>query len=205
LRKLKIQEIIPLTIQGEGFHAGTPCSFIRLFGCPVGCYFCDTGYAANEEKRPEYKEMTISEIKAELQSENIVITGGEPFTNIDFAYLLLELNEKTVSIETSGIRYNPALNKEWVTLSPKEHLNKKASLNQHTIARANELKLIVAEESDFYYYSSLVVLFTSQNKPVYIQPEWSNMNQSLEMLIELANRHKAVKLSLQTHKLIGVR
>lgn len=204
MRKLKIQEIIPLTIQGEGFNVGTPCSFIRLFGCPVGCYFCDTGYASNEGQLPDYKEMEIDEIKAELQSESVVITGGEPFVNPNFAFLLLELGEKTVGIETSGIKYSDALTDEWITLSPKEHLNKKAPVDRQIAQRANELKLIVSEESDFGHYSGLVQQFKKQNKPVYVQPEWSKMSQCLDMLIELANKND-VKLSLQTHKLIGVR
>lgn len=204
MRKLKIQEIIPLTIQGEGFNAGTPCSFIRLFGCPVGCYFCDTGYASSEKQLPDYKEMEIDEIKAELQSENVVITGGEPFVNSSFAFLLLELSKQIVSIETSGIKYSDALSDEWVTLSPKEHLNKKAPVDKQIAQRANELKLIVSEESDFNYYSDLVQRFKKQNKPVYVQPEWSKMSQCLDMLIELANKN-GVKLSLQTHKLIGAR
>jgi len=148
--------------------------------------------------------MTIAYIKSQLQSDKIVITGGEPFVSPDFSYLLLELNEKVVSIETSGIRYSAAVTNEWVTLSPKEHLNKKALVNEQVAERANELKIVVAKESDFSYYSDLVQSFKEQNKPVYIQPEWSAMSQSLEMLIELANIHN-VMLSLQTHKLIGVR
>lgn len=193
-----------MTIQGEGFHAGTPCSFIRLFGCPVGCWFCDTGYATDKEERPDFREMTIADIQAELESNNIVVTGGEPFVSLDFAFLLLELNKKKVSIETSGIRYSHALTKEWVTLSPKEHLNPKAQIDKEIVHRANELKLVVSQESDFNYYSHLVQFFKEQGRPVYIQPEWSNMSNSLDMLIELANRN-SVKLSLQTHKLIGVR
>ena len=148
--------------------------------------------------------MEIDEIKAELQSENVVITGGEPFVNSSFAFLLLELSKQIVSIETSGIKYSDALSDEWVTLSPKEHLNKKAPVDKQIAQRANELKLIVSEESDFNYYSDLVQRFKKQNKPVYVQPEWSKMSQCLDMLIELANKN-GVKLSLQTHKLIGAR
>jgi len=204
MRKLRVQEIIPLTVQGEGFNAGMPCSFVRLFGCPVGCYFCDTGYSANEKKPPVYHEMTTDEIKTELLSDNVVVTGGEPFVNLNFAYLLLELFDKRVSIETSGIKFSDTLTNEWVTLSPKEHLNKDALIDRRLAQRANELKLIISKESDFDYYSSLVQHFKEQSKPVYIQPEWGIMSQSLEMLIGLANENE-VKLSLQTHKLIGVR
>lgn len=148
--------------------------------------------------------MTIGYIKAQLQSDNIVITGGEPFVSPDFPYLLLELNDKFVSIETSGIRYSGAITNEWVTLSPKEHLNKTALVNEQLAQRANELKIVIAKEADFNYYLDLIQYFKEQNKPVYLQPEWSNMSGNLEMLIELANKN-GVKLSLQTHKLIGVR
>ena len=103
--------------------------------------------------------MSIPEIKAELLSTNVVVTGGEPFVNKDFAYLLLELSEKKVSIETSGIGYSYALTDEWVTLSPKQHLNEKALVDSQVAQRANELKLVISQESDFYYYSDLVQYF----------------------------------------------
>lgn len=41
---IPVHETFQETIQGEGYWSGTPCDFIRLSGCPVGCWFCDTGY-----------------------------------------------------------------------------------------------------------------------------------------------------------------
>ena len=38
------QETFQDTIQGEGAQAGRPCDFVRLYGCPGGWFFCDTGY-----------------------------------------------------------------------------------------------------------------------------------------------------------------
>jgi len=43
MEKLRIHEYFLETIQGEGFWSGCPADFIRLWGCPVGCSFCDTG------------------------------------------------------------------------------------------------------------------------------------------------------------------
>ena len=84
---INIQEIIPLTIQGEGYHTGLPCSFIRLFGCPVGCYFCDTGYASGSDL-PSFKRLSFNEVVNQLRSKNVVITGGEPCVDPEFTNMV---------------------------------------------------------------------------------------------------------------------
>ena len=39
--KFNVQETFQSTLQGEGYNSGRVCDFIRLYGCPVGCFFCD--------------------------------------------------------------------------------------------------------------------------------------------------------------------
>ncbi|MFM6836849.1 MAG: 7-carboxy-7-deazaguanine synthase QueE [Dolichospermum sp.] len=201
---LKIQEIIPLTIQGEGFHSGMPCSFIRLFGCPVGCHFCDTGYALGE-KPPKFTLFLLEEILDHIKSDNIVITGGEPCINTEFTKLVVELKnkEKNISVETSGIKNLPILSDVWVTLSPKEHISNNGRVDQEVFRNINELKLIVSNPQDIKYYENRIYWCNSKNIPVFFQPEWNVRHDILEVIIELADRYNA-KVSNQIHKLIGV-
>lgn len=202
---LKIQEIIPLTIQGEGFHSGMPCSFIRLFGCPVGCYFCDTGYSSGS-KHPEYIKLNIEDVLGELQSKNVVITGGEPCINPEFTNLVNSLMTQgyKVNVETSGIKYLECLDNVWVTLSPKEHLTDNGKIDSGILKRVNELKIVVSSLDDFSYYQNIIYWCKLKDIPVYLQPEWSKKDEILGLIVELANKHN-IKVSSQVHKLIGVR
>ena len=208
LSAIKIQEIIPLTIQGEGYNTGLPVSFIRLFGCPVGCPWCDTGYG--DIKSATYSVMSIDEILPQLQSNNIVISGGEPLVNPAMPALLIHLLGlgKKLFIETSGIR-EIALPPEmvdqiWVTFSPKEHISDTGNINHQIIDQANELKIVIKEESDFEYYQDLIETFKRQKKPIYLQPEHKSLKSSLPLSITLANNN-SVNTSNQIHKFLGVR
>ena len=74
---INIHETFQETLQGEGYHTGTACDFIRTYGCPVGCYFCDTGYEPNgdyyNKKIP--KSTPNQSSKATLVALNISTTG----------------------------------------------------------------------------------------------------------------------------------
>lgn len=104
--RLWIQEVFP-TIQGEGPYQGTPAVFVRLGGCNLKCFWCDTDF----ESSTWYPSVTelVSKIM-ECTQENfhmqplVVLTGGEPLRQ-DIRYLLLELWEHDyhVQIETNGL------------------------------------------------------------------------------------------------------
>ena len=74
----KINEIF-YSLQGEGYHTGTPAIFVRFSGCNLKCDFCDT-------QHEEGKMMTDDEIIAEVKkypAVTVVLTGGEPSLWID--------------------------------------------------------------------------------------------------------------------------
>lgn len=88
------------TIQGEGPFAGTPATFIRLFGCNLRCYFCDTDF---ETGRAPFKIDTL--VNRPENHKLIVLTGGEPFRQPIGRLIagLLRRNDGTiVQIETAG-------------------------------------------------------------------------------------------------------
>ena len=111
----KINEIF-YSLQGEGYHTGTPAIFVRFSGCNLKCDFCDT-------QHEEGKMMTDDEIIAEVKkypAVTVVLTGGEPSLWIDDELIdRLHQAGKYVPIETNGTRPLPAAI-DWVSCSTKE-------------------------------------------------------------------------------------
>ncbi|MBX3237608.1 MAG: 7-carboxy-7-deazaguanine synthase QueE [Nitrospiraceae bacterium] len=98
---MRITEIFH-SIQGESTHAGRPCVFIRLTGCPLRCTWCDTEYSFYGGR-----EMSLDEILEEIRRTgcNLVeVTGGEPLSQPDAPLLLRRLCDEgyEVLLETSG-------------------------------------------------------------------------------------------------------
>ena len=111
----KINEIF-YSLQGEGFHAGTPAVFVRFSGCNLKCDFCDT-------RHEEGKDMTDEEIVEEVlryPSRMVILTGGEPGLWVDDALIeALHKAGKYICIETNGTCVLPE-QIDWVTCSPKQ-------------------------------------------------------------------------------------
>ena len=142
--QLPIHETFQSTVQGEGYWTGCLVDFIRLSGCPVGCPWCDTGYADGGTNLPRV-ERPIGELLAEVKSPRVVITGGEPFIHKHLPELVQALlaANKQVSIETSGSFWQEVSPAAWITLSPKEHINPKYPVQNQFWSRANEVKIII--------------------------------------------------------------
>lgn len=96
----KINEIF-YSLQGEGYHTGTPAVFIRFSGCNLKCSFCDT-------RHEEGVLMSDDEILAEVKkypAVMVILTGGEPSLWIDSGFIdRLHRVGKYVCIETNGTR-----------------------------------------------------------------------------------------------------
>ena len=207
----KIHEIIKSTIQGEGYNWGMPIDLVRLYGCPVGCSFCDTGYSSEDDygKNINYKKMDFENILGEINSKNILISGGEPFINKSLNYLCseLEANGHRVFLETSGSFWKELPDNSWITLSPKEHLNSKFKVDKRFWERADEIKLVISSEKDFKYYQSHLsnIQNSSTPKMIFLQPEWSVKDQIMPYLVELLNQNPNYRLSIQGHKLLNLK
>jgi 7-carboxy-7-deazaguanine synthase len=99
--RIRVTEIF-FSIQGESTHAGRPCVFVRLTGCPLRCTWCDTEYAFHGGA-----DMTIDEVTARVKTYDcplIEITGGEPLHQPAALPLIERLCGEgfEVLIETSG-------------------------------------------------------------------------------------------------------
>lgn len=201
--KLPIHETFQSTVQGEGYWTGTLVDFIRLAGCPVSCPWCDTGYSNGGKGLPAVPQ-SIAQLLAQLQSPRVVITGGEPFIHRDLPELVAALLacDKQVSIETSGAYWLDVSPLAWITLSPKEHISPKYPVQEFFWTRVNEIKLVVSTGEELEFYHNYLV--NNVNIPVFLQPEWNSKELAIPIVLELLKQNPSYRLSLQTHKFIGV-
>lgn len=178
----KINEIF-YSLQGEGYHTGTPAVFVRFSGCNLKCSFCDT-------RHEDGVMMTDEEIMAEVvkyPAVTVILTGGEPSLWIDDALIdSLHAVGKYVCIETNGTKRLPAAI-DWVTCSPKQGA-------RVVLTRIDEVK-VVYEGQNIDVYESLPA------EHFFLQPcSCSNTADTVDCVL----RHPKWRLSLQTHKLIDI-
>lgn len=186
------------SVQGEGAWTGTSAFFIRLALCDVGCWFCDTKESWSAKRHPQRSidELVESAIKA--NSAIVVITGGEPLMH-DLTELTQALHQakQRLHLETSGA--HPFSGEfDWVTLSPKQSKPPHDSVYAH----ADELKVVISEAKDFEWAEQQSQK-VSDRVIRYLQPEWSH-KESLDLIFEYVKQHPEWRISLQTHKLLGV-
>jgi 7-carboxy-7-deazaguanine synthase len=207
-KSYKVKEMF-YTLQGEGFHSGRPAVFCRFTGCNLWsgreedrseaiCWFCDTdfvgtdGYNGGKYSAVELAQM-ITSLYNQKSNPFVVITGGEPALQLDQELVdTLHLYNIEIAIETNGTKELPN-NIDWVCVSPKES----AAI---VIKSGNELKLVYPQ---------------SHNKPsdfndlafdhFYIQPRDDEFqSKHIQASIAFCLDNPQWKLSLQTHKILGI-
>lgn len=182
--KKRINEIF-YSLQGEGFHAGTPAVFIRFSGCNLHCSFCDTQH---EEGMLMTNEDIVREA-CQYPSQMIIFTGGEPSLQIDEDLIeRLHHEHRYLCIETNGTHSLPS-GIDWVTCSPKEG-------SKVALTRMNELKIVYTGQDVESLYNQL------QADYYLLQP---CSGQNITETVDYVLKHPHWRLSLQTHKFIGIR
>ena len=187
------------TLQGEGFHTGRAAYFLRLGGCDVGCVWCDVKESWDANNHPKVGLNTMLQYIKEAKAEMAVITGGEPLLhNLNELTELLQSNYIETNIETSGS--SPLSGSwDWICLSPKKF---KEPLLE-VIEKANELKIVVFNKSDFEWAEKYAAL-VNPNCKLYLQPEWDKSSQMLPQIIDYVKQNPKWKISLQTHKFLQI-
>ena len=187
------------TIQGEGYNSGKACYFIRLGGCDVGCVWCDVKESWDASAHPSVSiEDMVSFVKS-ANAERVVITGGEPlmYDLTDLTKAFKDASIKTL-LETSGA-YPLSGSWDWICVSPKKF---KAPLDD-VLSRADELKVIVFNKSDFDWAENHKSKVQSSCK-LYLQPEFSVLDKMLPQIIDYVKVHPEWTISLQTHKVMQI-
>jgi 7-carboxy-7-deazaguanine synthase len=202
------------TLQGEGANAGRPAVFCRFAGCNLWtgreqdrhaavCTFCDTDFVGTDGPgggkfaTPADLAAAVAEkwpADASPRARRLVVcTGGEPLLQLD-GPLVAALQDRgfEVAVETNGTRLPPD-GVDWICVSPKA--------NAELVLRAgNELKLVFPqpdarperfEELDFDHFL--------------LQPmDGAAAAENTRLALEYCLRHPQWRLSLQTHKLLGI-
>ena|ERR1019366_4990243 len=187
------------TLQGEGFHQGKAAYFIRLAGCDVGCVWCDVKESWDKDLYPEQSiEQIVKEAKKNT-ARLAVITGGEP-TMYNLDKLTKELHQEgfLTNIETSG-SHQLSGTWDWICLSPKKFKPPLPGI----LTKANELKIIIFNKSDFAWAEKYAALMSSDCK-LYLQPEWDKAAIVTPLIIDYIKENPQWELSLQIHKYINV-
>ena len=196
------------SLQGEGRNTGRAAVFVRFAGCNLRCPFCDTEFDA-------YTEMTAEEILAKVASSHlssltshlplVVLTGGEPTLQVDEAFVdQLHSAGYEVAMESNGTRPAPA-NLDWLTVSPKDCGKWKVESEKRL---PDEIKVVFDEHTAEKLSSFLFRLSTFHRPLLFLQPcdtgDAQRNKAIIKACVDYIKQHPQWRLSLQTHKLIGI-
>lgn len=203
------------TLQGEGARTGRPSVFLRFAGCNLWsgreqdraravCRFCDTEFIGTDGPGGGEFETATELAKAVRRrwpgsagrcEPYVVCTGGEPLLQLDGALIeALHGQGFKVAIETNGTIESPD-GVDWICVSPKAA----AKVVQ---THGQELKLVYPQEEQ----EAQPERFEDYRfEHFFLQPRWdAQVERNTRATIEYCLHHPRWKLSLQTHKLIGI-
>lgn len=193
----KINEIF-YSIQGEGFHTGTPAVFIRFSGCNLKCSFCDTKH--QDGKNMSLYEI-INEIKKYPNARMVILTGGEPSLFINQAIIdAIKRAGLYIAIETNGTHELPE-GIDWITLSPKSSFTGGDSAPL-VLNKCNELKVVYLGQ-DLKQYSHIQADYR------FLQPCFCDNEDirqyTMRSCLNAVLNSQDWRLSLQTQRILNIR
>ena len=195
------------SLQGEGRNTGRPVTFIRFAGCNLSCPWCDTD---RSEKFCATLPDLVKQV-VELEVPSVVVTGGEPSIQPGLDELLIALKRRNfwIALETNGMVAPPRPDLfDYIAVSPKAEFADRYN-DRQMLSKADEVRIVCSSRriADFcrsmrerihatdYYISPL-----SRHGRMDVAKATALMDILNEGLTE-----KPWMLSVQTHKLIGIR
>ena len=202
---------IYLTIQGEGFHTGKHAVFCRFTGCNLWtglekdrnkaiCTFCDTDFVGTDGlngakySSAELLAEKIDELwQKDLKDKLVVFTGGEPLLQLNKKLIdLLHSKKFKVAVETNGTIIPPE-NIDWICVSPKKGAKFK-------LKHGDELKLVYPQDD---FSPKLFENFDFDH--FFLQPmDGKNLQRNILQSVSYCIENPLWRLSLQTHKIMGI-
>jgi 7-carboxy-7-deazaguanine synthase len=187
------------TLQGEGAYTGNAAYFVRLGGCDVGCFWCDVKESWDADAHPKVEIIEIVDEVMQSGAKIAVITGGEPAMH--------QLDELCDSLGNAGIRrhietsgaHQLSGDWDWVCLSPKKFKPAK----EEVYAKAHELKIVVYNRHDLEWAEQHAAK-VNMDCLLYLQPEWDKREEVMPLLLNHVRENPKWRLSLQTHKFLGI-
>ena len=201
------------TLQGEGANSGRAAVFCRFAGCNLWsgreedresavCSFCDTDFVgvgpdggkfATAEELADAAAMLWPHTDGPIARPFVVCTGGEPLLQLDArAVEAFHARGFEVAVETNGTQ-EPPTQLDWICVSPKA----RAPL---VLTHGDELKLIFPQEgAEPARYESLAF------DHFFLQPmDGPDVERNTQLAVHYCLEHPQWRLSLQTHKLVGL-
>ena len=207
-RSLRITEIF-LSIQGESSHAGRPCSFVRMTGCPMRCVWCDSEYTFYGGERTRFEDIfaKLDEFGCPL----VEVTGGEPLAQKNVFPFISELCDRgyEVLIETGGyVSTEPVDPRATIVLDVKCPSSGEAERNHwpnldRLRPDRDEVKFVVAGENDWNFAQEIIgkYMLVERSKEILISPV-HGMTDLHTFAAAVASSGLPVRLNLQLHKFI---
>ena len=206
-----------VTLQGEGAQTGRAAVFLRFAGCNLWsglerdrhravCQFCDTDFVGTHGENggkfegadalaDHVASLWAAAAGADAGEAYVVCTGGEPLLQLDSPLIeALHARGFEVGVETNGTVAAPA-GLDWICISPKAN----AALVQ---SRGDELKLVYPQDEPEAQPERFEML---QFQHFFLQPKDDNRQaENIAAAAAYCMKHPKWRLSLQTHKLIGL-
>lgn len=208
------------TLQGEGAHAGRAAVFCRFAGCNLWsgreedratavCQFCDTDFVGTDGDGGGKFE-TAADLTAQIERawlaaggashhRYVVFTGGEPLLQLDADLIdALHALHFEIAIETNGTLAVPE-GVDWVCVSPKAG-------SELVVLQADEMKLVVPQAGHDQLDQLLARFERMDFRHRYIQPMDGPLRvDNTALAVRICQKRPLWRLSLQTHKWIGIR
>ena len=205
---LRITEIF-LSIQGESSHAGRPCSFVRLTGCPMRCVWCDSEYTFYGGEKIGF-DAIIAKLE-EFGCRLVEVTGGEPLAQRNVFPFITQLCDRDyeVLIETGGYVSTEKVDpRAAVILDVKCPASGESERNhwpnlERLRPDSDEVKFVIADLNDWEFARTVIEKFALKNRAKEILISPVHGMRDLSVLAEaVASSRLKVRLNLQLHKYI---
>ena len=205
---LRVTEIFR-SIQGESTHAGRPCAFVRLTGCPMRCVWCDSEYTFTGGERVALEDV-LAQVRA-MGCRLVEVTGGEPLAQAEAFELIARLCDEgyEVLIETGGYVSTEGVDERAkIILDVKCPASGEAERNHWpNLARLradrDEVKFVVADRADWEFARDVIARYDLAHRAhaILISPAWGQTDlQSLADWVAASGLD--VRMQLQLHKYI---
>jgi 7-carboxy-7-deazaguanine synthase len=205
---LKVTEIFR-SIQGESTHAGRPCTFVRLTGCPMRCVWCDSEYTFTGGEYVALDDV-MRQVR-EFECNLVEVTGGEPLAQREAFELIERLCSEgfEVLVETGGyISTEDVDPRARIVLDVKCPASGEEARNhwpnlERLRADKDEVKFVIANLGDWTYALEIIRRYelSKRAKAVLISPAWGTVDLK-EMAEWVSTSGLDVRMQLQLHKYI---
>ena len=206
-----VKEIF-MTLQGEGAHAGRAAVFCRFAGCNLWsgreqdrasavCQFCDTDFVGTDGtlggrygSADELAGTIAAQWSGDSVNRYVVLTGGEPMLQLDGALVdALHAQGFAIGVETNGT-IDPPEGLDWICVSPKAG----ADL---VVRKGHELKLIYPQDNAAPERFAGLAFERFSLQPM----DGPDVIENTARAVDYCLKHPQWRLSLQTHKTLGIR